>query len=402
MREGGEQDSLCGRAFSSVRYHRCLFEFWRWQSVSISGILARAFPFKLTRVRPPPAEYELYMNVLSELASFLQSPPSRWTRADLERFLKVRAPLLAAHEVGAYGTALGIVTEIVERARDEGVDLTMEGLRRAGGSDDGAKKNRRGNRSGANRTDFLAETLDRLVAKKRPRSHPPSEIPEAARDGDVTDFLAENVRRWRERTGRQHQPPSDDVRSTHPGMEPVSRKSASASSDRNTRPSLAPVSNDTPDQRVTSAHARSESGFDGRDRSRPGTRNSALDSRWHPSGWIELRWEGFLEGEDLRTSLAQLIRDLRARDGDAILADMRQASVLSEADADWFNEWLQQSGGQGLRRFAIINPVHVISRMQLNRLREVAGASAVRLPGISNVEIAFFDAVDEARAWLSR
>jgi hypothetical protein len=76
-----------------------------------------------------------------------------------------------------------------------------------------------------------------------------------------------------------------------------------------------------------------------------------------------------------------------------LLADCRRQRVLNLADQERANrEWLPQVVAAGLKRFAIVLPD---SETAAAHLRE-------RLSTVTEMEIAYFGSVEEARDWLSR
>lgn len=327
----------------------------------------------------PGSDHALYARALHELAVFVQRPPHTWQREDLERFLRLRAPLLAAHEVTSYVAALGIIMELVERlsAQHSAIGLELDADLDTRESPDELPEH----------TDFLSETIERIVARPRtapfiPVNHPagPSAPGGSDKVPEQTDFLAENLHNWREKTGRRPANASP-VRTT--GAMPISRATSP----------LTPVPRNDSSPRIPAPNAHAPA---------PPPADATVASQWAEGGWVELDWHGFVAGPALRNAVESALNTVRTRNGRGILANMRQASVLSQEDADWFAEWLLRAATVGLKRFAIVNPERVISRMQLSRLRHLADASSASLPFGRRVDIAFFDHLHEARDWLSQ
>jgi len=116
--------------------------------------------------------------------------------------------------------------------------------------------------------------------------------------------------------------------------------------------------------------------------------------KWEPDGeLVFVEWEGWSDSEEFAALLAAELRALTKHRGSRLLADCRLQKVLSPADQDKDREWLPRAAAAGLKRFAIVLPTSGLATMNL---RERLGSAPA-----ATLEIAFFDGVDEAKAWLA-
>jgi len=116
--------------------------------------------------------------------------------------------------------------------------------------------------------------------------------------------------------------------------------------------------------------------------------------RWEPDGaMVVVEWEGWSDSEEFGALLAAEIRALTKHRGARLLADCRRQKVLSPADQDKDRQWLPRAVAAGLKRFAIVLPTSGLATMNIrDRLGTVPSTT---------LEIAYFDGVDEAKAWLA-
>jgi len=116
--------------------------------------------------------------------------------------------------------------------------------------------------------------------------------------------------------------------------------------------------------------------------------------RWDPADELVLvEWEGWSDSAEFSALLEAEIRALADHHGAHLLADCRRQRVLSIADQQKDKEWLPRAVAAGLRRFAIVVPTSGLAKTNVkDRLSNVPSAT---------LEIAYFDGVDEARAWLA-
>ena len=116
--------------------------------------------------------------------------------------------------------------------------------------------------------------------------------------------------------------------------------------------------------------------------------------RWEPEGeLVVVEWEGWSDSVEFAALLAAEIQALTKHRGSRLLADCRRQKVLSPADQDRDTQWLPRAVAAGLKRFAIVVPA---SGLATTNLRDRLGTE----PG-TTLEIAYFDGVDEAKAWLA-
>jgi len=120
--------------------------------------------------------------------------------------------------------------------------------------------------------------------------------------------------------------------------------------------------------------------------------------RWDPTSKLVLvEWEGWADSTEFAALLDAEIRALSEHHASRLLADCRRQKVLHPDDQDQDRadkEWLPRALAAGLKRFAIVLPTSVLAAMHVqDRLGKVASAT---------LDIAYFEEVDEARAWLIR
>lgn len=115
--------------------------------------------------------------------------------------------------------------------------------------------------------------------------------------------------------------------------------------------------------------------------------------RWvRPDETVLVEWEGWANSAEFKALLEAEVKALRDHRCSSLLADCRRQRVLGLEDQARANrEWLPQVLEAGLKRFAIVLPE---SEIAAGHLRE-------RLADVTQMEIAYFATVDEARAWLS-
>jgi len=118
--------------------------------------------------------------------------------------------------------------------------------------------------------------------------------------------------------------------------------------------------------------------------------------RWDPTSKLVLvEWEGWADSAEFEALLDAEIRALSEHHASRLLADCRRQKVLHPDDQERAdNEWLPRALVAGLKRFAIVLPNSVLAAMNVqDRLGKVPSAT---------LDIAYFEGVDEARAWLTR
>jgi hypothetical protein len=117
--------------------------------------------------------------------------------------------------------------------------------------------------------------------------------------------------------------------------------------------------------------------------------------RWDRSGkLVFVEWEGWANSAEFTALLDAEIRALNEHRGSRILADCRRQRVLRLEDQQRDREWLPRALAAGLKRLAIVLPT---SGLAATNVRE-----RLEKPDSAILDIAYFEKVDEARAWLTR
>ena len=116
--------------------------------------------------------------------------------------------------------------------------------------------------------------------------------------------------------------------------------------------------------------------------------------RWDASNaTVLVTWDGWANASEFKSLLDAEVKALLDHGGTCLLADCTRQRVLNLTDQERANrEWLPQVVAAGLKRFAIVLPQ---SETAAAHLRE-------RLGSVTEMEIAYFATVAEARAWLGR
>ena len=117
---------------------------------------------------------------------------------------------------------------------------------------------------------------------------------------------------------------------------------------------------------------------------------------WDPNGKLVLvEWEGWADSVEFAALLDAEVRALSEHRASRLLADCRRQKVLRPDDQERADkEWLPRALAAGLKRFAIVLPTSVLAAMNVQeRLGKVPSET---------LETAYFEGVDEARAWLTR
>jgi hypothetical protein len=122
----------------------------------------------------------------------------------------------------------------------------------------------------------------------------------------------------------------------------------------------------------------------------------AASVRWDRDGHrVLVEWEGWADSAEFTALLDAEIRALTEHSASRLLADCRRQKVLLPADQESAEkQWLPRALAAGLKRFAIVLPTSVLATMNLQD-------SLGKIPS-AMLDIAFFEEVDEARAWLAR
>jgi SpoIIAA-like len=118
--------------------------------------------------------------------------------------------------------------------------------------------------------------------------------------------------------------------------------------------------------------------------------------RWdEPNQTVYVEWEGWANTAEFKALLDAEIKALQEHTGSRLLADCRRQRVLNPADQERADqEWIPRAIQAGLKRFAIVLPV---SDMAAGHVQQHLG----KVPR-SQMLVAYFGSVDEARAWVCR
>jgi len=116
--------------------------------------------------------------------------------------------------------------------------------------------------------------------------------------------------------------------------------------------------------------------------------------RWEPDGeLVVVEWEGWSDSNEFAALLAAEILALTKHRASRLLADCRRQKVLSPADQDKDRQWLPRAVAAGLKRFAIVLPA---SGLASTNIKDRLGTVPT-----TTLEIAYFEGVEEAKAWLA-
>lgn len=125
--------------------------------------------------------------------------------------------------------------------------------------------------------------------------------------------------------------------------------------------------------------------------SRPGVALVRWDSA---SRSVETEWQGWADPDEFKAVLEAGLRALEEHPRSLGLVDCRKQKVVQQADQDWVNRnWFPRALATGLRRLAVIVPTSGLALMNVTDvLKRAEGAE---------LDVAYFAAADEARAWLT-
>jgi len=90
---------------------------------------------------------------------------------------------------------------------------------------------------------------------------------------------------------------------------------------------------------------------------------------------IETEWLGFVNSEQLRTSLLEVLRLARQHRIKGYVANNVLLRTIRPADQDWINEvWFPEFAKLGVRRLAVIMSQDGLNRMGINNIMQRATA----------------------------
>ena len=109
---------------------------------------------------------------------------------------------------------------------------------------------------------------------------------------------------------------------------------------------------------------------------------------------VEMTWRGYHTSADFRARNAEVMDLLVAHRATRLLADIRDFTLIGADDQTWLNDvWLPAAMGVGLRHATLVAPVFYFNK--------VAVQTVVDRIGLPALEVAYFDTVERARAWLT-
>ncbi|RZJ94017.1 MAG: hypothetical protein EOO60_03975 [Hymenobacter sp.] len=108
---------------------------------------------------------------------------------------------------------------------------------------------------------------------------------------------------------------------------------------------------------------------------------------------IETEWQGFVNSEQLRTSLTEVLRLARQYRIKGYVANNTLLRTIRPADQDWINEvWFPEFAKLGVQRLAIVVSQDGLNRMGIDNIIQRASD---HLP----FDTHYFADADEARRW---
>ncbi|HEY1419269.1 MAG TPA: STAS/SEC14 domain-containing protein [Candidatus Dormibacteraeota bacterium] len=125
-------------------------------------------------------------------------------------------------------------------------------------------------------------------------------------------------------------------------------------------------------------------------------RPGVVSVSWDPqSSSVHLETQGgWADSAEFQAASEAVIEGLRAHRASRLLGNGRNLRVVKQADQDWMSDdWMPRAIAAGLRRMALVIPKSVLARMNLEQM--VGKAPEGKL------ETAYFETLEEARAWLN-
>ncbi|MFI5218968.1 MAG: STAS/SEC14 domain-containing protein [Bacteroidia bacterium] len=109
---------------------------------------------------------------------------------------------------------------------------------------------------------------------------------------------------------------------------------------------------------------------------------------------IHLRWKKLATPEEFREGLNFALSKVVENKIERWLANLRDMSVIREAERKWTNEeWFPRLVKTGLRKMAIVNSLDYLNQSSVTKIMTHAG-------NIINFETHYFTDAENARAWL--
>jgi hypothetical protein len=108
---------------------------------------------------------------------------------------------------------------------------------------------------------------------------------------------------------------------------------------------------------------------------------------------LETEWQDFVNSDQLRVSLAEVLRQARHYRIQGYIANNTLLRAIRPADQDWINEqWFPEFAKLGVQRLAIVVSQDAMNRMGVDTIMQRATA---HIP----FDTQSFDDADEARRW---
>lgn len=108
---------------------------------------------------------------------------------------------------------------------------------------------------------------------------------------------------------------------------------------------------------------------------------------------LETEWLGFVNSEQLRTSLTEALRLARQHHTKGWIANNTLLRTIRPADQDWINkEWFPEFAKLGVRRLAIVESQDALNRMGITNIIQRA---TEHIP----FDTQYFSDVTTARRW---
>lgn len=109
---------------------------------------------------------------------------------------------------------------------------------------------------------------------------------------------------------------------------------------------------------------------------------------------IHLRWKKLASPDEYRTGLEFALEMVKTHHIRLWLANLREMSVIREAERNWTNEtWFPKLTQTSLKKLAIINSMDYFNQSSVSKIMN-------RAQPILSFETRYFNDLDEARNWL--
>jgi hypothetical protein len=117
--------------------------------------------------------------------------------------------------------------------------------------------------------------------------------------------------------------------------------------------------------------------------------------RWDAEGpWVYVQWKAWAQSAEYRAAQEVVITALRENHASRNLIDSKDSRVVTDADQRWLVEdWMPRAAAAGRRWTAIVLPTSSLGRTIAENID--------KHPRSMNTEVAHFETVEDAAAWLS-